>query len=285
MNSPSRIVVTGALGQLGQRLVALIQSSLAFEAIGVDLLDFDITHADRTRKFLIEKKPQWVINCAAMTHVDGCETRPIEALAVNAGAVRTLATVCDEIDATLLQISTDYVFSGQSGEPYKEEDDVGPNGVYAQTKYKGEQYARSCHNHLVVRTAWLYGAAQGNFVTAILDRARAGMSLRVVTDEVGSPSYAPDVAEGLLKLVEVNARGTYHLVNKGQVSRFELAKRIIELAGIDTEIEPVTALEYGAAAPRPRFGVLDCGKYESTTKHKLRDWQSALEEFVLADRE
>lgn len=111
------------------------------------------------------------------------------------------------------------------------------------------------------------------------------MSLRVVTDEVGSPSYAPDVAEGLLKLIEVNARGTYHLVNGGQVSRFELAKRIIELAGIDTEIEPVTALEYGAAAPRPRFGVLDCGKYESTTKHKLRDWQSALEEFVLADRE
>ncbi len=118
-------------------------------------------------------------------------------------------------------------------------------------------------------------------MTAILDRARAGEPLRVVYDEMGSPSYAPDIAQGLLELVKVNARGTYHLTNSGQTSRLDMAKRIIELAGIDAEIEPVTALEYGAPAPRPSYSVLDCSKYESATDHKLRSWQDALEEFYL----
>jgi len=280
VSAHGKVIVLGADGQLGRQIVAGLGAIGGWQVQGWDLPQVDVTDGTVLQRLIKDARPHWLVNCAAMTHVDGCQERPDDANAVNAEAVKCMADVCNDVGAALLQIGTDYVFDGRSGRPYREDDAANPLGAYARSKWLGEQHARSCDKHLIVRTAWLYGPGGKNFVNTILARAEAGGPLRVVTDEVGSPSCALDVAQGLIRLMQIDARGTYHLVNTGEASWYELARRALDLAGLKTDIQAITAAEYASPTPRPQYSVLDCARYVEVTGHRPRSWPLALEEYI-----
>lgn len=273
------LLILGAAGQLGQALLARFEAWPAWRSVGLDQDQLDITDPDAVRAAVREIRPDWVINCAARTHVDGCETDP-SSHRINAEAVAWLAEACDTAGAGLVQISTDYVFDGRSSRPYREEDPAGPLNFYARSKLAAEENARRCRRHLITRTAWLYGPGGRNFVRTILNRAAEGSSIRVVHDQIGSPSYAPDMAECIGRLLAAGAEGVFHIVNAGQASWYELAREAIRLAGINVDVIPITTTEYGGTVSRPAFSVLDCSKYIALTHHVPREWRDALREYV-----
>ncbi len=261
-------------------MVARFERASEWEVIARDLPELDITDPSSVRDLVRAHSPRWVVNTAAMTQVDDCETAEAQARAVNAKAVGCLAEVCTETNGTLVHLSTDYVFDGRSSRPYVETDEPNPISVYGRTKLLGEQYARSARRHLVIRTAWMYGPGGRNFVETILGRAASGAPLRVVNDQFGSPTHASDVAECVERLMRLDAEGVFHVTNGGEATWHELACRAIALAGLDAAVEPVTSEMYVTPAARPRYSVLDCGKYVALTGHQPREWDAALSEYV-----
>ncbi|NIN64364.1 MAG: dTDP-4-dehydrorhamnose reductase, partial [Anaerolineae bacterium] len=223
-----RLLITGALGQLGRSLQQALEEH---DILPIDLPEHDV--AEPTIIGTIEDfQPDLVIHAAAMTDVDGCEVNPDTAYKVNALGTQNVALACQRCDAPLLYVSTDYVFDGTKGEPYLEFDEPNPIGVYGRSKLAGELIVRELLTRFyVVRTAWLYARGGKNFVTKILELAEEREELSVVTSEVGSPTYAPDLARAIARLIEYPLYGTYHLVNEGSCSRYEFARRILELAG------------------------------------------------------
>jgi dTDP-4-dehydrorhamnose reductase len=178
VNARGQVIVLGADGQLGGQMVAGLGPMTEWEVHGWDLPQIDITNDAALQRLIRDAQPHWIVDCAAMTHVDGCEARPDEANSANAEPVRRMADICNDVGATLLRISTDFVFDGCSRRPYREDDPANPLGAYARSKYQGKQYARTCDRHLIVRTAWLYAAGANNFVNTILTWARAGATAR-----------------------------------------------------------------------------------------------------------
>jgi dTDP-4-dehydrorhamnose reductase len=284
LSDATRVIVIGAAGQLGMQVVARLQSSARWQVAAYDLPDLDITSADRAREVLAPQRARWLINTAAMTQVDLCESRAQEANAVNADAVATLASICNESDTALVQVSTDYVFDGRASRSYREDDPANPINAYARSKWQGELHARSARRHLIMRTAWLYGPRGRNFVDTILAKAAAGEALRVVDDQTGSPSYARDMAECLERLMRIDAEGVFHVTNSGQATWYDLARKATELAGLCVDIEPVTTDAYPTPARRPPYSVLNCSRYTDATGHRLRAWDLALEEYVRTGR-
>ncbi|MBI4581912.1 MAG: dTDP-4-dehydrorhamnose reductase [Planctomycetes bacterium] len=280
MPESGAVIILGAGGQLGRQLLAQFGRAEGTTVRGYDLPELDITDGSRLRQTLIDARPRCVINCAAMTNVDACELEPDKAAAVNAESVAVLAEACDRVDALLVQLSTDFVFDGRLRRHYREEDIVGPLSVYGRTKLSAEQYARDCRRHLVVRTACLFGPGTGNFVARMLGRAMSGQPLRIVNDRAGSPTYAPDLAEAIRRLIDVNADGVCHVVNSGTASWYELAKTAVQLAGLEASIEPIRSYEYSCPADRPAFSGLDTHRYGQLTGHRLRPWREALHEYV-----
>lgn len=275
-----KVVVLGAAGQLGRQVVACLAAEGRWSVTGLNRSDLDITDAPAVRAFVNAHRPDWLINCAAITDVDGCQTRPDRADAVNGRAVAHLVEVCAAVDSALVYISTDYVFDGAARRPYVEDDPPHPLGSYARSKWLGEQHARAYPKHLVLRTAWMFGPGGRNFVSTVLRCAQTGTPLRVVHDQVGNPSYAADVAEGLARLMAVNGHGTFHFVNTGVCSWYELACRAVDLAGLGNCVEPISSAQYGSATPRPPYSALDCAQYIHTTGHYPRPWHDALADFV-----
>ncbi len=278
-----RILVTGAKGQLGEELCRI----LGPQSIPADLPEVDITCWDSLRRFLEDTRPTAVINAAAYTRVDKAEDEPEQARAVNALAVGYIAKYCTANECPLVQISTDYVFGGDQARrtPYSEEDPPAPVNVYGATKLEGEKEARRCRRHIIVRTCGLYGRlganSPGNFVETILQKARQGQVLRVVNDQVCSPSYVPHIARAILFLLENEHWGTYHVVNLGQSTWFKFACTILELAGLDVPCIPISSLEYPARARRPAYSVLDCSKYlKLAGAPPLPPWEVALREYL-----
>jgi len=277
------IVVTGAGGQLGTELCR----RLGTEATGLTHGDLDITSREAVWKRLSELKPRVVINAAAYTKVDQAERERELCFAINAEAVAHLAEACDAIGAQLVQISTDYLFGDRYAEPvpHREDEPLLAQGVYAQSKLKAEQYLTTHPSALVVRTCGLYGHpakwfAGPNFVDTMLRLAKDRTHLRVVSDQTCSPSYVPHVAEGILKLIERQARGVFHVVNTGGVSWAQFAREIFRLRGLPVEVEEITTEQYGAPAPRPSYSVLDCSKYAELTGDWLPTVQEALAEYL-----
>jgi dTDP-4-dehydrorhamnose reductase len=267
-----RIVVTGAEGQLGRSLQQALSGSDLFL---VDLPEHDVAER-RIAGTIAESQPDLVIHAAAMTDVDGCERDPDSAFRVNALGTRNVAEACRLCDATLLYVSTDFVFDGTKGEPYLELDEPNPICVYGKSKLAGELHVRELlTRYYIVRTAWLYGQGGRNFVTKILELAAHRDELSVVTTEVGSPTYAPDLAAAIARLIEYPLYGTYHLVNEGSCSRFELAESILELAG-----RRRTALHgvqhYERLATVPANAVLRNSSASTQLGITLRPWQEAL---------
>jgi dTDP-4-dehydrorhamnose reductase len=277
------IVVTGCGGQLGSELCR----QLGHQAVGLDLPDFDLTDRDRVVEILTEIRPRAVINTAAFTQVDRAEEEVALCRAVNAAGVAHLVEACGRLDCTLVQISTDYVFGGDTGRrvPYRETDEPSPQGVYARTKLEGEREAARWEKHLVIRTCGLYGRrgprAGPNFVETMLELGSRQKRVRVVADQRCTPSYVPHVARAIRFLLDTDGHGTYHVVNSGETTWYDLAVEVFRQSTLEIEVEPITTSDYGARAPRPAYSVLDTGKY-----HALSDapampaWRDALAEYL-----
>jgi len=280
-----RWFVTGSAGQLGTALVRELGAlGHAFDARdhGLDVTDPEALRA--CVEGLAGGPPEVLVNTAAMTQVDRCECEPELARRVNAWAPTRMAELCAQWRTRLVHVSTDYVFDGAGARPYREEDPVRPHSVYGESKLAGEEAVRAASpRNLVVRSSWVFGRGR-NFVAAVLERAeraaQGGPGLRVVDDERGRPTYARDLAAGLVALVEREARGLYHLANSGDASWWEVARLSLDQMGFaGLPIERIGSEELDLAAPRPRYSVLDCSRAEGQGV-RLRSWQAALREYL-----
>ena len=276
-----RVLVTGAKGQLGVELLDVLGHD--HEVIGLDLPELDITKAEATR-VIADPCPAWVVHAAAWTDVDGCERDPERAVLVNGEGTRRVAEACRTVGAGLVYLSTDYVFDGRKGAPYVETDPVSPLSAYARSKVAGEEAVRAvAPRWAIVRTAWLFGVSGKNFVKAIVEKAAAGGPVRVVDDQVGSPTYARDLAEAIAQLVSRGLTGTYHVTNAGSCSWHEFARAILKEAGLGhVPVAPLTTAELGRPAPRPAFSVLANTAWAAAGLPPVRPWPEALAAMLTA---
>lgn len=274
------VVLVGAEGMLGRELTIVLRERLGSRADvllhGFDL-DWNICDADTVSAKLAALQPGVVINAAAYTNVDACETKEALAHAVNTTGVANLAQSCREVRATLVHIGTDFVFDGASTCPYQPDDPVGPLSAYGRTKLGGELalHASGCR-YLLVRTSWLFGLYGKNFVEAILDRAERGQALTVVTDQVGSPTLASDLADGIARLLDAEASGTVHFCNSGQCSWHGFAEEIVRLRGLSVPVGTMTSDALNRPAKRPPYSVLDTSSFTRWTGTIPRPWTDAL---------
>lgn len=274
------ILVTGANGQLGLQLKLIIQGNKGYNFYFTDLPELDIASEHGLEKTLTEFNPQWVVNCAAYTAVDKAETETDLANKINAEAPALLAKLTDRFHSRLIHISTDYVFDGTSSRPYREEDEKNPVGIYAQTKATGEDLVLANNpRSVVIRTSWLYSAFGNNFMKTIIKLAREKGHVKVVSDQVGTPTWAGDLASVILQVIEKDCPpGLYHYSNEGVCSWYDFAKAIIELQEINASIEPITTKEFPTPAPRPHYSVLDKSLIKSTLGIKIPYWRDSLKE-------
>lgn len=274
-----RVFVAGSEGQLGSALVHLLQDRVAWSG-GRHALD--VRDAEAVAAAVRAARPDVVVNATAYNKVDAAETETVEALAVNAGGPRHLARAAREAGALMVHVSTDYVFDGTKGAPYDEEDAPHPLSAYGVSKLAGEMLvAASGAPFLIVRTSAVFAAGAsrgkgGSFVERILARARAGEPLRVVDDQVLSPTYAPDLAAAVVALVEAGARGLFHVTGSGSTSWHGFAVAALRRAGLDAEVQAVKARDYAAPAARPSYSVLSNRRYLSLGLPALRGWEAAL---------
>jgi len=275
-----KILILGHRGMLGTDLHRLLR--LSHEVTGADIDDFDITRPLDCRRIIEERDPEVVINAAAYTNVDGCETDRNLCFHVNAEGVGHLARICRERRSLLVHFSTDYVFDGLNEAPYEEDHPCRPLNAYGSSKYLGESYLReTAPEFLLIRTSWLYGRNGKNFVETILSNAREGGVLRVVDDQVGSPTCTTDLAAAVRILIEGGHRGVFHVTNRGTCSWYGFARKIIELAGISSiEIHPISTGDLDRKARRPGYSVLSTRKFSDATGKTLRFWQVALEDYL-----
>ena len=278
-----QILLTGADGRLGSRLLQSL-TARGHTVAGYDIATMDVTDGDAVRARLDDTRPELVIHCAAMTAVDQCAENPDRALLVNGLGTQAVAQACLTHGAAMLYISTNEVFDGRETQPYSEYDRPNPINAYGRSKWVGEQVVRDLvPRHFIVRTAWLFAHGGGNFVHAVLRAAREGRPLRVVTNEISSPTYADDLADAIARLIETGRYGIYHLVNEGQVSRYGFARQALDLAGYgDTPIEPIALAEYQRASQPPQYAALR-NFAAAQLGIRLRPWQDALAAFIQAE--
>ena len=275
-----KIIVTGAQGQLGQELVKQLDKKYEYDVIKTDRDTLDITNIENVNTFILEQNPDVVINCAAHTAVDLCETDMENAYKINAIGPRNLAIACEKAGAKLVQVSTDYVFDGNSVRPYREDDITCPNSVYGTSKLMGENFVREfCSKYFIVRTAWLYGEGN-NFVRTMLKLSETNSELNVVNDQIGSPTSTVDLAKAIIDLIHTEHYGIYHGTCEGQCSWYDFAKKIFEIKNIDIKVNPVTSDEFKRPAPRPKYSVLDNFMLKLVGLNSFRKWEDSLEEYL-----
>jgi len=275
-----KVLITGCNGQLGRALNELLQDS-DVEIINTDVAELDICNLEQVRTLMKKERPDTIINCAAHTAVDKCETDEENARRINGLGPKNLATAAKEINAQMVQVSTDYVFSGEADTPYTEEDAPCPQSVYGSTKLEGEEAVTSILDRCyIVRTAWLYGDGN-NFVKTMLRLAKTHDKITVVNDQYGSPTSALELARMILHIVDSGEYGIYHGTCEGIASWYEFACRIFKLAGLDVNVVPVTTDEYPASvAKRPAYSVLENKKLNSQGNYRMKHWEDALEEYM-----
>ncbi len=287
-----KIMITGCNGQLGNELISCLKTGKSdigaipgelknAQIFAVDVDELDITNSDAVNAFAKENKPDVIINCAAMTNVDGCETMQEVAFKVNAMGVRNLAKAAKSINAKFIHVSTDYVFAGDGNKPYIEWDLVNPKSAYGASKALGEKYALAfCDKTFIVRTSWLYGLIGKNFVKTVRRVIRERGAITVVNDQRGNPTNANDLAHHILKLAVTEEYGIYHCTGTGECSWYDFACKIAEYSGFGEVVKPCTSDEYPSPTKRPAYSSLRNLALECTVGDEMRDWQEALKEYI-----
>lgn len=292
-----KIIFTGSKGQLGYQIARVFEGN---ELLGVDREEMDITDRDEVARVIGEFQPEVIIHGAAYTNVDGAETDREGAFLVNETGTKNIVEAASKVGAKVVYVSTDYVFAGDNAEGYLEDDKTGPQSVYGESKLAGEKATLGVsgwelvvgggdrpdgddqgiiNNNLIVRTAWLYGENGKNFVETMLKLAEIQPELKVVSDQVGSPTYTKDLALAIKFLIEKDAKGIFHTVNAGNCSWYDFAGKIFELSGKKVQVSPVSTTEFPRPAKRPAYSVLITDKLNSSG-FENRAWQTALEDYL-----
>jgi len=279
-------VLGGRTGLLGVPLTKAFAAA-RFDVVPLGRANFDTTDCAAMGSFLDEFKPDWLVNAVAYTAVDKAEDEPIDAARLNRILPAMLGRLCADRDVGLFHFSTDFVFDGKKTTPYVEEDPTGSTSVYGQTKLDGEKalLALKLPRLVIARVAWLFGPGKKNFVRTMLTMAKERSELRVVHDQIGSPSYTPDLAGYAVDLIKANTAGVFHLANAGRASWCQLASEAVSVAGYDCQVVPIASSEYPQKAVRPAYSVLDTAKFTRATGVSPRPWMQALREYVFAEME
>lgn len=286
------LLITGARGQLGKQLMRDLERKHTeigvpplltqdFTVEGIDVEELDITNEEAVLDYFRGKGYTTLINCAAFTNVNKCESEEDLAYQVNAVGPGNLAKACEENGMKMIHISTDYVFSGVSDHPYREDEPMAPVSAYGRTKAAGEKAVlSSCSRSFIVRTSWLYGYFGNNFVKTMMKLGREKGAVKVVSDQVGNPTNAADLSHHLLKLVTTEEYGIYHGTGRGICSWYDFARQIMKDAGIDATVSPCTSDEFPSPAKRPAYSALDHRHFKETVGYEFRPWQDALLYFM-----
>ena len=287
-----KILITGAKGQLGREICECFKRGYTElgsvdvlkkdnEIYPIDIDELDISKLSDVVSLFEREKFDAVINCAAFTNVNLCETERELAFKANAIGPRNLAIASEKIGAKLIHVSTDYVFRGDGSRPYVEWEPCEPQSAYGSSKYLGEEYIKDFSTkYFIVRTAWLYGYYGNNFVKTMMKIAREKGACRVVCDQRGNPTNAADLAHPLIKLLETEEYGIYHGTGEGECSWYEFTQEIVALAGIDATVSPCTTEEYPTPAKRPAYSSLDNMMFKATVGNEFRPWKEALKIFI-----
>ena len=274
-----KILITGSRGQLGSELADTMPAK--HEIYGYDL-EMDVTDLSCIEKEISSVRPHMVIHCAAYTDVDGCELNLEKAMAVNSVGTQNLAVLAKKYGAGMVYISTDYVFDGCKRQPYIETDKPNPISVYGMSKLKGEiAVAGTLENYYILRTTGIYSRYGKNFVDTIIKNSKAHKTLKIVEDQVCTPTYSRDVAECIFRLIESREYGIYHGSNNGSCSWYEFSVTILKILGLDAEIIPIKSSGLDRAARRPAYSVLENRNLERRGILKMRSWQEALKDFLV----
>lgn len=275
-----KILLTGSDGQLGREL-SDTAAGAGHEVRSTTHADCDVVSPAAVRQAVEDFKPDVLINCAAWTKVDAAESESDAAFRVNALGPRVLAAACAANDVLLVQMSTDYVFDGLATSPIDEWQRPNPRSTYGASKLAGENEVRAiARRYLVVRTSWLYGRAGPNFVRSILRAAAEGRELRVVSDQIGTPTWTGHLAQALLRLIGRDVPGTFHLTNSGEVSWHGFAEAIVSATGTDAPVTAITTADYPTAAPRPQYSVLDNRIWRLLGETPLPNWRHGLNSYL-----
>lgn len=272
------VLITGSEGQLGCELKKILKNHNLFLGTKDNL---DITKYTIVERVFKKFRPGAVVHAAAYTKVDDCEKNSNLAFIINRDGTKNIARVAKEVDAKMVYISTDYVFDGKKRKPYTEEDVPHPQSIYAKSKLDGEKEIRkTLKKYFILRSAWLYSKYGQNFSKTILSKAKGKKELKVVDDQVGSPTYAKDLAFIISKIVATEKYGIYHAVNSGYCSWYEFTKEIIKMANLKTKVVPIKTSEILRPVPRPAYSVLDNSKIQKTFGLTIRSWKQTLKEFI-----
>lgn len=272
------ILITGANGQLGNEMRELAKNS-SFSFTFTDIAELDITNIDAIDALFQQTKFDFIVNCAAYTNVNKAESEEDLALKINAVAPENLAKIANKYHCKFIHISTDYVFDGSHCQPYVESDEVCPQSAYGRTKLKGEQLAMQANsNTVIIRTAWLYSTFGNNFVKTMMKYGQEKDTLTVVFDQIGSPTYAGDLAQAIYSIVEAETfvPGIYHFSNEGVCSWYDFTKEILQLANIQCDVQPIESKDFPSPAKRPFYSVLNKRKIKETYKITIPYWKDSL---------
>ncbi len=274
-----KILVTGCKGQLGNELKNVLEEKMPGCTLYTDVDELDLTDKKAVEKYVLDNDVTHIVNCAAYTNVDKAEEDKLLCASINADAVKNLALAADQNGAKIIHISTDYVFDGRAYRPYKESDKVNPMSQYGTTKRLGETALLALSPEaVIIRTAWLYSPYGRNFVKTMLQKGKEQKSLRVVSDQIGTPTYALDLAEAIYAVLTSQqwVPGIYHFTDEGVCSWYDFAKAIHRLGGVECDVQPIPSDDYPTPATRPYYSVLDKQRIKSTYNVKIPHWEESL---------
>ncbi|MDQ1772946.1 dTDP-4-dehydrorhamnose reductase [Labilibaculum sp. A4] len=284
----TKILITGSKGQLGTEIKELSAKFSNLQFFFTDIEELDISSLDAISNYLKDKQISYIVNCAAYTNVDQAEENEDAARLINADAVKNLATAASQNNITLIHISTDYVFSGDNSTPYTEDQKAKPMGVYGRTKFEGEENVRStCKKHIIIRTSWLYSPFGKNFLKTMLRLGKEKDSLGVVSDQIGTPTYAHDLASAIIRIIEsidknskFNDFGTYHYSNEGVCSWYDFATEIQNTSKNKCKINSIESMDFQCLAKRPHYSVLNKSKIKHIFTIEIPHWRSRIEHCI-----